>query len=1018
MKRCININTQIVVSMQLSTDHLPKEFNYTCFFWLPNCGIFNEYTKLVACGTQEGAIVIIGKKENITNSDVTNASSTEYNFVSLLAGHETAITDICFLSKTDTFLSVSKDAKICGWSCKDCTCEFEFDFNLNYGDYFFTTYANKFKYIWLTRYGDCIFLIDLTKRSIIRQYPYPGIKSFEIIISQPNLKNSYIFAVCIGAIQTTLFLIENKFDLKEKKTFLNDEKFEKNEIIKVCQSGVIKIVKNSFEIINPISDFEILYHGTFPELSTNDFIKLVSFNKSHTLFAACSYFGRFYIVDLKNNFNSKSVQYFYPFANINPQSLFSLSNFAINDQQDIVFASDSNTIFFVNDQKQIEKVECKESGDDYESDVIFMNDSQTPYFIKSHGSLLSFYSIQSQKPFRTIQFHRKITAIFERKIDNDTKKTKLFVGFDNGAVCLYSNHYCRIITVLTAEIQSFIFNEYTNDLIAIGVDGSACLFFKHISFISIETRLIPIQKVHYIPYIDLYSFGYDDGSYLIYSAKSPLPIEMTQKLPKKAKLIWPFLLETGYRSEIVTTSCVKLGRKSVVYNVIDVPKLCDTVRENFFPYHRNTMNDMKLRAKVKYLIGLCNEMFDLMENEVNDLKGSNFSLIGANHKPTFFYNSFHFNGEMICDLSPFNSSSQYISYYLLSEASNREGKLLTDKNFFGKVHFLPSLLQFMYFNDDTVKRTVCRLCILLSGYVSFQTCQEYLIKFTTLDNLDNVEEYDKFLMCILIVRYPNTLPSFFISELYEFLDELTVNNSEQAVLAISILIDGISLWQSKTEKKEQIYITIIESMLRQTRSIFLCNKFYNVACSDMESLIKSFPVLIQLSICKEEMTEKVFNLYTNIAFENQKVCGGIISDLFASTCQKFPQLIDIVAHEIESHSKIFQFVKNVDNLFLIGLQDGVVKAYQNGKLLFSEQLFDDIGDLSFVDIGPQKKFGVAVSEKVKKGKIFYLCKSIKRFFKSDKSRVVMEFDVTDLTNKNYFHANWIDIQNCEITVTH
>ena len=60
-----------------------------------------------------------------------------------------------------------------------------------------------------------------------------------------------------------------------------------------------------FEIINPISDFEILYHGTFPELSTNDFIKLVSFNKSHTLFAACSYFGRFYIVDLKNNFNSE-----------------------------------------------------------------------------------------------------------------------------------------------------------------------------------------------------------------------------------------------------------------------------------------------------------------------------------------------------------------------------------------------------------------------------------------------------------------------------------------------------------------------------------------------------------------------------------------------------------------------------------------------------------------------------------------------------------------------------------------
>ena len=643
MKRCINIDTQIVVSTQLSTDHLPKEFNYTCFFWLPNYGIFKEYSMLVACGTQEGSIVIIGKKDNIIDDDKQNISNSEFVYVSLLPGHEAAITDICVLNKLNLFLSISKDSKVCGWSCQDCTCEFQINLNLNYGTYFFSLYPIKVKYIWITRYGESIFLMDISKGVIIKQFPYPGIQSFELICPHPNLKNSPVYGVCVGSIQTTIYLIENKCDFIEQKTIINEKSFEYNKIVEICQFGIIKIAKNQFEIIDPISKFETLYHGNFSELPDDDFIKSISFNHSRTLFAAASFFGRFFIVNLKNGLNSISIEYISPFS----KPTFASSKFSINDQQEVIFSSNSKTIYFINDQKRIEKVKFRDTSEKVNNkilDVYHMNGIDDPTFFTSHDNILSLNSTFSHKPFRTIQFQRRITAIFERKTA-DTNEREIVVGFDNGIVCFYSTRQ-KYVTVLTAAVECFISLISKIGLIAIGRDGSACLIKEDYSYFCFETPLIPITNVHYIPYVDLYSFGFDNGSFLIYSTNGPTPIEISMKLPDKAKKIWPKFVESGYSNEFSSSFITK----NVAYEVVDVPNLYDVVRSNFFQFQRDRISDSKKQKKVNYLIDLCISLFDLMENEPTDRNGSNLALIGANDQPTFFYESFRFDGEKICDL--------------------------------------------------------------------------------------------------------------------------------------------------------------------------------------------------------------------------------------------------------------------------------------------------------------------------------------------------------------------------------
>lgn len=1024
MERCININTQILVSMQIFTDFLPKKFRYTCFFWLPCSGIFiDQYSKLVACGTQEGAIVIIGKNKNINLSDSANNSSTnsDFEFVSLLSGHTTAITDIRILNRTNSFLSVSKDSKICGWSFLDFSCEFQFNLNLNYGDYFFSICTTKYDNIWLIRYGDSVSLIDLSNGKIVKQLFYPGIKSFQVIYSPTKAPQTT--AICIGSIQTTFYAVDDNFDFTLIKTVLNSERFEKNEIIKVCQLGIIRINGNKFKIYKANPKLKIIFQGTFPELPSDDFIKSVYFDQNHTLFAAGSFMGRFYVINikenLKNRFNPKSIHYFYPFSDKIQKPISLLSSFAVNDQSEIIFSSNPKLIYYLGGQKSEEKVQFTQINEiddnaDHESDISYINNTQSTFFLRSHVGTLSFISFSTQKPFRTIEFPKKITALFEREIESGTE---IVIGFEDGEICFYSNH-SKFLTALTDSVQCFFSTNKRSELVAIGRDGSACLFFQNGDFLRFETLLLPIIRAYYDSLLELYLFGYDNGSFLVFSSKSSLPIQISMNLTSNSILKWPEKVEeTVFTDEKMFASlCTRFQTKTVIYRIFDVPSLSRFVRENYFQYQNDLINDKELRGMMKNLTDLCNFLFDLFENKEMTNNAFNLVFVGSNQQPTFFYSSFKFHGQMICELSPFLGTSQFISYHLLSELTNQDGRLSNDSHFLSQIHFLPSLLQFLYFPDEDVQRIVCNWCITLSSYVSFQTCQEYLIPFTILDNIDDVEEYDKFLMSILIIRYPNTLPSSFINDLYEFLDELTVTSSESAVLALSILIDGISLWQNKTEKKALLYVSIIESILRQKRSFFLCNKFYNVACSDMSSFLYAFHILISTSISDLSFVQSILNLYTNVAFKNPKLCGAIVSDMFEMECSKFPQLSDIIDNSIESHSKIFQFVEKVDEFVLIGMPDGEVHAFLKGRLLFKEKIFDESDDVSYVNIGPDKKCAVAVSIILKKAKLFDLSEIKRSMFRSKKSRILKEFEIPNITHNCTFHTEWINSQNCVVSV--
>ncbi|OHT00124.1 hypothetical protein TRFO_08121 [Tritrichomonas foetus] len=342
-------------------------------------------------------------------------------------------------------------------------------------------------------------------------------------------------------------------------------------------------------------------------------------------------------------------------------------------------------------------------------------------------------------------------------------------------------------------------------------------------------------------------------------------------------------------------------------------------------------------------------------------------------------------------------------------------------------NFIPILLQFLYIPDLNVQKIACKSCAELSSYISYQLCQEFVSSFLSFidtdsgyDSISELEEYEKFLLSILIPKFNNVLPFSYATELYHFLDEKTVESSEIATLAIYILIDGISAWSKHMdthEEKVRFYANIIDATLRQSRSLFLDTRFAAVACSNISAFISAFPLLIANAandLNNPSKTMKIVNVYTNVTLRNPSICGGYTSDLLAKTCIDYPQYSDEMIKTLELHATLFHFIKVLNDFIAIGLQSGEIKVYQSRKILFSEQIFREGSKIDFIEIGPDRKYGVAISQQDKCAKVFYLIEPVKKLFRK-KSRLLSTLEIPVLKEDESYSVKWIDEQNCSVT---
>ena len=309
MKRCIDIHTQILIPMQHMTNKLPKITKFTCFSWLPTFGLFRNYQKLVACGTPDGQIVIIGLKNTKSTSNsfpttsIHQIPSSNFDYLAILFGHSTSITDISMTLDSSLFISISNDSTICGWSTNDYSCIFRFFLDLNFGKFYFSLLPLCSNLIWIYRSGESVFLVNISNGEIISHYDYFGLKSFGVV-RRPNGDS---VAICSGILNTTLFKIDDEFQFQYLTSITH--KLTHKEITKISNFGIIKITKNRWKIIDPMN-FSIFSCGIYTELPDDDFIVSIEVDLNSTGFAAVSIEGRIFIIKF-SQFKLISQNYFY-----------------------------------------------------------------------------------------------------------------------------------------------------------------------------------------------------------------------------------------------------------------------------------------------------------------------------------------------------------------------------------------------------------------------------------------------------------------------------------------------------------------------------------------------------------------------------------------------------------------------------------------------------------------------------------------------------------------------------------
>ncbi|OHT00123.1 hypothetical protein TRFO_08120 [Tritrichomonas foetus] len=636
MKRCFDSNTQIVVSILQSTNCLPTDFNFLCFCWIPPCGIFNNYTRIVACGTNEGSILILGEDKH----------DTGLKYLAVMPGHSTPITDIIISVDNFVFLSVSKDSTVCGWSCLDCSCIFKHKLQLNYGDYYFSLCKTMINYIWLYNYGESLYLIDLKNGEIIKHKHFPGIRSFSVISPNTGLTKEDI-AVCIGILRITIYKITDDFEFIE--VLSKDTDLMKHECTKVCDLGIIKIRNRHWKILEPTKDFKVLYKGTFSDLPADDYINTIEFDHNLTFFAAGSFQSRFFIVNLKKAFpntpktiENSTYHYLHAcdpkfYSNNDRNSIKNESflfpffgRFAVNSQHEIIYSSNynksstiiylsENSIHTLNNNENPSKNKSKHRNQN-KLKVCHSTDPQSSIVIYSKDKSIFVYSWAYQHISKTFCFDKKITAISERKINNNSL-SQIIVGFQDGSIGfqLYDGDSPPVFKIaLTSAIHSFIIPPISGSgqyLIVLGYDGSACVFLDDdiLTSFSTPSKLNhPISKVCYTPKM-LITFGFIDGSFLTYSFDKPYPLLLSLSPPEQSHLIWP---PRDLPQVIcpITTSIVQFQKSSIFYEIFNVPELYNKVRNMTVLSSEKPQNIRNAQKKIYSQYNKsCNFIFDLME---------------------------------------------------------------------------------------------------------------------------------------------------------------------------------------------------------------------------------------------------------------------------------------------------------------------------------------------------------------------------------------------------------------------
>ena len=1078
---------------------LPKNFNFvfTHFLIIESCGIYQKhfnFSKLLFCGTKSGAIVVLGlKKDNDT-----------FEYLNLLIGHYFEITCFLFIQETLHVISISKDATVSVWSVLDGLCIISQKIKkMNLGNYQMICSSEYKNHLWVWDPGIGAFLYNISSNTIIKRIDFYGLKSLNIINN--SFKQPYCVFVGINNYQ-----LLNEKSLKCENNIVSGKNDEINpeDFLAVLSCGILIVHPNGrWLLINPFTGLSLI-DSFLPDMEKEDndneydrICHVVQYNEYSFCIGTLS--GKFYIIELAEKFKHKSI----PMPDLSHSSsdlndfdgiplkissikVIRISSLIKTNSMEYLNAFGSSNIFYINNGIFTFKSNTGIvfSTDGHKIIRIIVNLSHHKFKLMHHSAsfdsstaklknlyddnaTISSYHLQLLPPCsNNLAFDDKINEIilsFKKTHSNfnkyfdEIKPTAVsftrirhdyvVIGLNDGSLIfskIQSDSTPIIRTALNESITAIIQNSFNTYCIALGKNGSACIFRDIYTITPIETPPLPIVCIYFVKPLQFFIFGFEDNLYCYYSMEKFELVEIRFSLPNDALLLWPNIINVNDISkdyngsqDLFQLKQVNFNGFSFQYNMIDISKL----------------NNLKIdKTEMDLISKKCDSLLQSFQND----KINHFSYVIMGHKslPTFFYTPYKITFNTLNACSKSTIADILINYQIISNIAGSSqsvdalSKFMNESKFNRKKAY-SYFIQKLYHSHNRVTRLAALdFCKKLFFLIHFKNIElkfhlENPDEFLTLNSLKKI----KIISFLISNLTGSTISPVFIHPILDIANKksriksshkLTIENDPNGndelscflfyLLYLGILSDKIKVDVNIFKELIKLYLlkNTSNQFFKEISDIGIKYNYNDVSMKEKDNsniFLSSFRELCNEYKNNVEFVQKLVNFYLYVSNLSHGLYFGsyIVEDIYRSflLLGNNSPISDIIKQAIIKYQNENPSVLVYNELFIFGLPNGTLVIYKKSKQIFKDSIFtiDNPNNskqlIDYVGIGPSNNCCVIISSLHKKAKLFKMKLLEKNVRKAKKAiSFLNEFDVEQLGKNEKYTIVWSGENQCEVNI--
>ncbi|EAY00415.1 hypothetical protein TVAG_114190 [Trichomonas vaginalis G3] len=901
----------IQVGFVVNDDPLPSDFHYTCCCWIHNSNFFSKepfsFEKVFVAGTMEGPLVCFG------------INNTKIESVSILIGHHSNVSDIINGLQGKQFLSISNDGTLCEWRTTDTSCICKYPEIVPSGNLFLSIQPTEINHVWICSIGQRADLFDTKTQSILCSISIPSLVSFSYMTSANSV---YVSESCIVVV-TNNNIRQIKFENNEVISNKKIQNISSNifENYYSTPYGVVRIKRNMFSVLyerGNSKDYEL-------QLDESDSIQYVYWvTKKHLCLV--TFGGCFFVVNISHSKELDRIK----IENIEKykfENTFVSGKFDFQPEFGFVFPHSSKSVRYLNKESQFSftpvKFVAKYSIPIGSSDnIITLNKNNHEIEVFNWSSL--------EKVEVSHKSQSKITCIYSIPVKYRQQKLMIYAGGADGTVSFYfdiSETPIRTIDALASSIESFIRLPIKiggrESVLAVGEDGSIALIKWTDIIVRYPGFNTKVLEVYFYEQQSFLIVKYSSGEYFVYSLKSSDIIDCLSVAPPLAQKFYPS--EECFEETTFSLETIDVGRSSQVIARLRLDSELDD------------SNSKILQAKyIIFRLLLPGVPVKNTPPGISDKCGSNLVFYGDSPGTiTLFYKNQALTGHHIFESSEDIAGMHFIAWTILSTSfSFTKPRYSPDYN---GSYFLPLLSQLINHKSQHIRDTASLACANSMMATPISTAQNIVTPF--ISNRHPMTETEKFLLSMVFVAQPDTLPSSFLLNLFDFLVSKMKSNSEEGYLSTVILLNGFDLWE-KTTNTNDLLLKIMREMVSHQRHQHVNTIFAIVSGIHFQEFFQSFDKIVDENVTVANgniVLKRLFELTNRVSFSGVDMIGAPATLRIAYVGSKYPKLAQVVAEELARATLTNRCVSVCQNVCIVAV-NGTCYVFRNCSFEFSVQL--------------------------------------------------------------------------------